>query len=54
MSSFDNFLRERRIIDTYDSFSKEEKLEWNKIFQEEKSRASTAGKSPSNLISLQQ
>jgi hypothetical protein len=42
MSSFDDFLKERRIFDTYDSFSKEDKLEWNKIFQEEKSRASTA------------
>jgi hypothetical protein len=43
MSSFNDFLKDRRIFDIYDSLSVEQKLEWNKLYQEEKKeRAATA------------
>jgi hypothetical protein len=36
MSSFNDFLKDRRILDIYVNFSAEQKLEWNKLYQEEK------------------
>jgi hypothetical protein len=38
MSSFDDFLKESKVFDEYDSFTKAEKLEWRKLYQEDKAR----------------
>jgi hypothetical protein len=42
MSSFDDFLKERRILDIYDSLTAEQKLELIRLYQEEKKDRATA------------
>jgi hypothetical protein len=43
MSTFEEFLRESRVkLEDFDNYSATQKLEWRKLFQEEKSRVSTA------------
>jgi hypothetical protein len=43
MSTFEAFLIESRVkLDDYDNYDATQKLEWRKLYQEEKSRASTA------------
>jgi hypothetical protein len=36
MSSFDDFLKERKVFDKYEGFTEATQLEWNKLYQEEK------------------
>jgi hypothetical protein len=43
MSSFNDFLKDRRIFDMYDSLSAEQKLEWNKLYQQERAATAPSG-----------
>ncbi len=52
MSSFDDFLRERRIFDIYDSFSKEEKIDLIKLYEERARAPSGKSRHTFSLISL--
>jgi hypothetical protein len=43
MNAFDKFLKERKVFDEYHSFTKREKFEWNKLYQQEMARHAISG-----------
>jgi hypothetical protein len=43
MSSFDDFLRESRVYDDYDSFTADQKLEWRKLYEQSRTAAPATG-----------